>query len=99
LRTLAGGRAQTGLRRVLLSVEFGICVALGAGKEKVLQLILSDGMRPALVGLAVGVAVSIETAHLLGKMLYRTRALDPVVYSSLCRSITLPDSCVARFSP
>ena len=63
--------------------EIGIRVALGASKERVLRLILLDGMGPALIGLAVGVAVSAEAAQLLSKMLYQTRPLDPAVFAAV----------------
>ena len=36
------------------SGEIGIRIALGAQREQVLQLMLVDGLRPAVIGLAIG---------------------------------------------
>ena len=69
--------------------EIGIRVALGASKERVLRLILFDGMGPALIGLAAGVAVSAEAAQLLSKMLYQTRPLDPAVFAAVTAVLLL----------
>jgi predicted permease len=63
--------------------EIGIRVALGARREQVLQLILLDGMWPALVGLALGIVASAEAARFLSKMLYRTQPLDPAVFAGV----------------
>jgi len=67
------------------STEIGIRIALGARREQVLRLMLADGLRPALFGLAVGVAASAVAAQLIrhyaGFMLYKTRALDPAIFT------------------
>jgi putative ABC transport system permease protein len=48
--------------------EIGIRAALGAGKVNVLQLILSDGMKLALSGAAIGIACSIPLPRALRSM-------------------------------
>jgi putative ABC transport system permease protein len=63
--------------------EIGIRIALGAQRDQVLRLALLDGLRPALFGLAFGLAVSAATIRLIGSMLYETRPLDLSVYSSV----------------
>lgn len=60
--------------------EMGIRMALGAQREQVLRLMLADGIRPALVGLAIGLAAGVEAARLLRSLLYETRALDAGVF-------------------
>ena len=60
--------------------EIGIRMALGAQREQVMRLMLMDGMGPAFVGLAIGLAASVEAARLLRSMLYKTQALDPAVF-------------------
>jgi predicted permease len=62
------------------TTEIGIRIALGAGREQVLRLMLGDGLRPALYGLVVGLAASAAVTRLLQSMLYETRALDPAVF-------------------
>jgi predicted permease len=65
--------------------EIGIRIALGAQREQVLGTMLLDGLRPALVGLGLGLAASVEAARLIGNyadsMLYQTQALDPAVFA------------------
>jgi len=63
--------------------EIGIRIALGAQREQVLRLMLVDGIRPALVGLAIGLATGIAAARLLRSMLYETQALDVSVFAAV----------------
>ncbi len=60
--------------------EIGIRIALGAQREKVLSLVLLDGLRPAFFGLGFGLAASVGEAHLIRSMLYGIRPLDPTVF-------------------
>jgi ABC-type antimicrobial peptide transport system permease subunit len=69
--------------------EIGIRIALGAQREQVLRLVLLDGLRPALVGLVLGLAASAGTARLIRSMLYGTQPLDPVVFTSVAAMLLL----------
>jgi len=60
--------------------EIGIRMALGAEREKVLRLMLLDGLRPALVGLVFGMAASVAISRLIRSVLYGTSPLDPTVF-------------------
>jgi predicted permease len=44
---------------VLRTREVGIRMALGAGKRKILELMLREGMRPVLAGLLVGMSLAV----------------------------------------
>jgi putative ABC transport system permease protein len=46
-------------------------------------MMLLDGLRPAVVGLALGSAASAGVTQLIRSMLYDTRPLDPAVYVSV----------------
>ncbi|HEY1986803.1 MAG TPA: ABC transporter permease [Terracidiphilus sp.] len=63
--------------------EIGIRLALGAQRQQVLGKMLSDGLRPALIGLALGLAASMEATRLMRDMLYETRPLDPMVFAAV----------------
>jgi putative ABC transport system permease protein len=60
--------------------EIGIRMALGAERQRVLRLMLLDGLRPALVGLAFGMATSVAIMRLIRSVLYGTSPLDPTVF-------------------
>jgi len=60
--------------------EIGIRMALGAERMRVLHLILLDGLRPALIGLALGIATSIAVTRLIRSLLYGTNPLDATVF-------------------
>ena len=62
------------------TTELGVRMALGAQRDQVLRLILFDGLRPAIIGLAIGSAASAGITQLIRSMLYDTRPLDPAVY-------------------
>ena len=63
------------------SGEIGIRMALGAQREQVLGGMLADGLRPALIGLLLGLAVSAATTQFMKSMLYETQPLDPTVFA------------------
>ena len=67
--------------------EIGIRMALGAQREQILSTILIDGLRPALLGLFLGLLGSAAVVRLFGSMLYETAPLDPTVFIAV--SVTL----------
>jgi putative ABC transport system permease protein len=58
--------------------EIGIRVALGARVREVVSLIVVQGMRPAIVGAALGVGVALLGMRLMRKLLYDVSPTDPV---------------------
>jgi predicted permease len=63
--------------------EIGIRIALGAQRGTVMRLILSDGLRPAWIGLLLGLASSGFAVQLIRTMLYGTRALDLILFAEV----------------
>ncbi len=61
------------------TAELGIRMALGAQRDQVLRLMLMDGLRPALFGLGLGLAMSLATTRIFQSMFFGAKALDPVV--------------------
>jgi predicted permease len=61
--------------------DIGLRIAVGAQRSQLLRLVLFEGLRPALIGLIIGVAASTLTAQLLRSMLYGTRSLDPASFA------------------
>jgi predicted permease len=62
------------------TTEIGIRIALGAQRDQVLKLMLMDGLRPAILGLVLGVGASIGVARLIQSLLYGTQPFDPLVF-------------------
>ena len=71
----------------LRTTEIGIRIALGAKREHVLQKMLLDGMRPAVFGLVVGLAASLEAGQLMRDLLYEIKPLDPAVYAAVAATL------------
>lgn len=60
--------------------EIGIRIALGAQREQVLRLMLLDGLKPAIIGLVIGLIASAATTRLIASLLYGTQPLDAAVF-------------------
>jgi predicted permease len=80
------------------TTEIGIRVALGAKREQVMRKMLLDGMRPAAIGLVVGLAASLEAGQLMRGLLYEIKPLDPVVYAAVAATL-LAVAAFACFVP
>ena len=65
--------------------EFGIRMALGARRVDVLQLVVSQGTKLALIGVAIGVMAALLSTRLLASFLFGVKATDPVTF--LCATI------------
>jgi predicted permease len=63
--------------------ELGIRVALGADRPRVLKLVLGEGMRLVVVGVAVGLLAAAGAAQLVKGLLYNVSALDPLAFAGV----------------
>jgi putative ABC transport system permease protein len=61
--------------------EIGIRLALGAERADILRLIVGSGARLTIVGLGLGVILSVALARTLNSLLFGTTALDPLAFS------------------
>jgi putative ABC transport system permease protein len=69
------------------TTELGIRMALGAQRDQLLQLMLVDGLRPALFGLGIGLVASVAATRIFQSMLFGTKPLDPVVLTSVIATL------------
>jgi putative ABC transport system permease protein len=63
--------------------EFGIRLALGAQSSNVLQLILGQGLKLAVVGVALGLLAAIAFTRLLQGLLFGISASDPLTFAMI----------------
>jgi putative ABC transport system permease protein len=62
--------------------EMGIRMALGADRDTIRKLVVWQGMRLALVGVAVGIVASFGLTRLLSTFLFGVKPWDPAVFVS-----------------
>jgi putative ABC transport system permease protein len=63
--------------------EFGIRLALGAGKQQILSLVAGHGLRVALGGVVLGLACAFAAGRLLSGFLYGVQATDTATFAAV----------------
>jgi putative ABC transport system permease protein len=63
--------------------EIGIRIAVGAQHRDVLRMVLGEGTRLTLWGLAFGLIAALALTRLLSSLLYAVSASDPVTYAAV----------------
>ena len=79
------------------TAEIGVRMALGAERDRVLAMVLLDGLRPALLGLALGIVASAGATRLIASILYKTSPLDSVVFIAVSAALLLTASTACLF--
>jgi putative ABC transport system permease protein len=77
--------------------EFGIRVALGAEGSDLFNLILKQGLKVAIVGLAIGWAGALALARVLRALLFGVTPTDPTVFllvALVLMGVALLASCI-----
>jgi predicted permease len=59
--------------------EIGVRMALGAQTRDVLSLVVNQGMKPVVSGLALGIVATFALGRLIAAQLYQVSAYDPVL--------------------
>src|SRR3954470_24355326 len=62
------------------TAEIGVRMAMGAAAADILRLVMGQGLRLALAGIAVGSALAFGLAQLLRGMLFAVAPADPLVF-------------------
>jgi putative ABC transport system permease protein len=69
--------------------EIGIRVALGAARGQLLSMIVSEGIRIAMVGVACGLVAALWATKWLEKLLFNVQRNDPVVLAGVAVTLVL----------
>jgi len=69
--------------------EMGIRIAVGAERGDVLRLVLGQGARAALLGIAAGIAAALVLTRLMASLLFDVSATDPLTYLAVATLLTL----------
>jgi putative ABC transport system permease protein len=56
--------------------EIGIRMALGANQKNILDMVLRQGLRLALIGIGIGLTGALALTHLISSLLFHVSALD-----------------------
>jgi len=87
--------------------EIGLRMALGATSRAIIANVAADVGRIVIVGIVVGLSLSVWLAGLLSPLLFRVSARDPLAFFGSCAALTvvaalaalLPARRAARVSP
>jgi len=102
--TLAALLAGVGLYGVLATVvrqrtaEIGVRVALGAAPATIFRLVVGQGMRLSLAGVAIGGVCAVFLTTFIKSMLVGTRPGDPLTYAAMA-ALFLAIGAIASWIP
>jgi ABC-type antimicrobial peptide transport system permease subunit len=61
--------------------EIGVRIAVGANREDILRLVLTQTGRFAVIGIVLGLATALACARLISGLLFNTSTVDPLSVS------------------
>jgi putative ABC transport system permease protein len=78
--------------------EIGVRMALGAQRFDVQKMVMNEGIKLAVAGLAIGLACALGLTRLLGSLLFEISAADPITYVEIA-FLLVSVSLLASFLP
>jgi ABC-type antimicrobial peptide transport system permease subunit len=87
--------------------EMGVRMALGARPDHLLALVIGEGLRLALAGVALGTAAALALARIMTGSLYGVAPTDPLTFVAMAAAlmvaalvaVSLPARRAARLDP
>ena len=64
------------------TAEMGVRLAVGAKPAEIIRLVIGDGFRMVLSGIALGTAIAVALASSISKLLFHVPALDPISFGA-----------------
>jgi putative ABC transport system permease protein len=92
---LAAALAAAGLYGVMSysvnqrTQEIGLRIALGAANRDVLRLVIGEGFKLTVAGLALGLAASFALSRLIAGQLFGVTATDPLTYAGVAALLAM----------
>jgi ABC-type antimicrobial peptide transport system permease subunit len=68
--------------------EIGVRIAIGAQRGDIFRMVLSQGLRLALIGIVLGIAGAYAASRLVAALLYETRTTDFGSYVAATLALT-----------
>jgi putative ABC transport system permease protein len=78
--------------------EIGVRIALGASGAEVRRLVLRDGMRPAALGVVLGIPAAALACQLLKGLLFGVGTFDPITFGA-APLLLLAVAAIASYIP
>ena len=78
--------------------ELGVRIALGASPADIRALVVGEGTRLALAGIAIGVVGALTASRALGALLFGVSATDPVTFAVSAASLAVA-ALAAAYAP
>ena len=69
--------------------EIGVRMALGAESSEVRRLVIGQGFRPTLSGLALGLVATLALTRVMRGLLFGVSALDPLTFAAAALLVTV----------
>jgi putative ABC transport system permease protein len=69
--------------------EIGIRMALGASNNDIIRMVLADGLKPILVGVALGLAAALALSRVVSSLIFGVRATDPLTFAAVALLVLL----------
>lgn len=83
---------------LMLTVFAAVALLLAAVRGEMMKMILGQGMRLVIAGVAIGLAAAFGLMRLLGGLLFGVKAGDPLTFAAVAVILT-PVALLAAFVP
>lgn len=69
--------------------EIGVRMALGASSKDIVWMVLSDGLKPILAGVVVGLSATLALSRVVSSLIFGVRATDPLTFVAVALLLLL----------